>query len=277
MELQRSVNTSTNFQLFLGTSGPRERLKNTAVALRDSSDLQQRPASANTAQPNEQSVAEPERAPKRPSIDNEFAAPRAANDYSCATDDVLVAAAKSSDGRAFEELSSRHVNSIRRTVYRIVRNLEDTEDVMQDSLLRAYCSLPEFKASCKFSTWFTRIAINSALMLLRKRKARPEASLIRSDAADQTGKMWDIADPSSSIEWRLATQETHDLIFRAVETLPANYRIVLEQFHLREQSMREAADTLGISIATAKSRLFRARRTLRSKLKRKNISISNAY
>jgi RNA polymerase sigma-70 factor (ECF subfamily) len=277
MELHRSVNTSTNFPPFSGVPGPREQLKSTAVVLQDCSDLRQWPASPNAAQHAEQAVAAPESAAKQPSIDNEFAAPRAANDYSCATDDVLVAAAKSSDGRAFEELSSRHVNSIHRTVYRIVRNLEDTEDVMQDSLLKAYCSLPEFRASCKFSTWITKIAINSALMLLRKRKARPEASSLRSDAADQTGKMWDIADPSSSIERKLAAQEARALLSRAVETLPASYRNVLEQFHIRELSMREAADTLGISIATAKSRLLRARRTLRSKLKRKNISNSNGY
>ena len=277
MELQTSVNTSTNLPPLSGVPGPRERLKSIAVIPQDCAELRQWPASPHAAQHAEQAAAASESAAKQPSIDNEFAAPRAANDYSCATDDVLVAAAKSSDGRAFEELSSRHVNSIRGTVYRIVRNLEDTEDVMQDSLLKAYCNLPEFKASCKFSTWVTKIAINSALMLLRKRKARPEASLIRSDAADQTGKIWDIADPSSSIERRLAAQEARALLFRTVETLPASYRSVLEQFHIREKSMRETADTLGISIPTAKSRLFRARRILRSKLTRKNISVSNGY
>jgi RNA polymerase sigma-70 factor (ECF subfamily) len=266
MELQHSVNTSTNFPPFLGTSGGRERLKRTAIALRDSSDLRQRPVSPNPAQPYEQAVAAPESAAKQPSIDKELTAQWATNDYSCATEDVLIAEAKSSNGRAFEELSGRHLRSIRRTVYRIVRNLEDTEDVLQDSLLKAYCSLPEFKESCKFSTWITKIAVNSALMLLRKRKARPEVSLIRSDAGDQTGKTWDIADPSSSIERRLATQEARDLLSRAVEMLPANYRNVLEQFHLQEKSMREAADTLGISIPTAKARLFRARRALRSRL-----------
>jgi RNA polymerase sigma-70 factor (ECF subfamily) len=276
MELQRSVNTSTNFPPFLGTSGPRERLKRTAVALRDSSDLGHRPASPNTAQPNEQAVAGPESAAKQPFIDNELTAPRAADDYSCATDDVLIAAAKSADGRAFEELSGRHARSIRRTVYRIVRNLEDTEDVMQDSLLKAYRSLPEFKASCKFSTWITRIAINSALMLLRKRKGHSEVSLIRNDAADQPGQMSDIADPSTDIERGLAAQEVRNLLSHAVERLPPIYRGILEQYHLQEKSMREAADTLGISIPTAKARLFRARRTLRSRLKAKKISVFDA-
>jgi RNA polymerase sigma-70 factor, ECF subfamily len=241
MELQHSVTASTSFPPLLGTTPPRERLKSTAEALRDSPDLRQRSA-----------------------------------DYSWATDDVLIAAAKSSDGRAFEELSGRHVRSIRRTVYRIVRNHEDTEDVLQDSLLRAYCNLPEFKASCKFSTWITKIAINSALMLLRKRKARAEASLIRSDAADQTGQMWDIADPSTNIERGLAKQEARNLLSRAIEGLPPIYRSVLEQYHLQEKSMREAADTLGISIPTAKARLFRARRTLRSRLKAKKISVLDA-
>jgi len=276
MESQRSVNTSTNFAPFSGSPGPRERLKSTVVVLRDCSDLRLGPASADTAQPAEQAVAAPESAAKQPSIDNEFAPPRTGNDYSCATDEVLVAAAKSSDGRAFEELSGRHVRSIRRTVYRIVRNLEDTEDVMQDSLLKAYCSLPEFKGSCKFSTWITKIAVNSALMLLRRRKARLEASFIRGDAPDQTGQMWEIADPSTNIERGLATHEALNLLSGAVERLPPIYRDVLEQYHLQEKSMREAADTLGISIPTAKARLFRARRTLRSRLKAKKISVFDA-
>ena len=276
MELQHSVNTSTNFPPFLGTPDPRERLKSTSVGLRDSSDLPQRPAPLNPAQPAEQAVCEPESAPKQPYSANEFAAPRTVNDYSCATDEVLIAAAKASDGRAFEELSGRHVRLIRKTVYRIVRNLEDTEDVMQDSLLKAYRGLPEFKASCKFSTWITRIAINSALMLLRKRKARPEVSLIRSDAADQTGQTWDIADSSTNIERGLATQEARNLLSHAIEGLRPIYRSVLEQYHLQEKSMREAADTLGISIPAAKSRLSRARRTLRSRLKAKMISAFDA-
>ena len=276
MELQHSVNTSTNLPPCLGTPGPRERLKSTAVGLPDSSDLRQRPAPLNTAQPAEQAVFGPESAAKQPYSAKEFAAPRTVNDYSCATDEVLIDAAKASDGRAFEELSGRHVRLIRKTVYRIVRNLEDTEDVMQDSLLKAYCGLPEFKASCKFSTWITRIAINSALMLLRKRKARPEASLIRSDAADQTGQTWDIADSSTNIELGLATQEARNLLSHAIEGLPPIYRSVLEQFHLQEKSMREAADTLGISIPCAKARLLRARRTLRSRLKAKKISVLDA-
>jgi RNA polymerase sigma-70 factor, ECF subfamily len=276
MELQHSVHTSTNFTPFFDTSGPRKRLKRTAVALRDSLDLRQRPASLNTAHPAEQVAGASESEAKHPYINKELTAPRATNDYSCVTEDVLIAEAKSSDGRAFEELSGRHVRSIRRTVFNIVRNLEDTEDVLQESLLKAYCSLPKFKGSCKFSTWMTKIAVNSALMLLRKRKARPEAPLIRSDTEHQTGQMWDIADPSTNIEGELATQEARNLLSHAIEGLPPIYRSVLEQYHLQDKSMREAADTLGISIPTAKARLFRARRTLRSRLKAKKISVLDA-
>jgi RNA polymerase sigma factor (sigma-70 family) len=83
--------------------------------------------------------------------------------------------------------------------------------------------------------------------------------------------MWDIADPSSNIECGLATQEALNLLSRAVKGLPPTYRGVLEQYYLQEKSMREAADALGISIPTAKARLFRARRTLRSRLKAKKI------
>ena len=189
-----------------------------------------------------------------------------------ASEDQLLTAAKSSDGRAFEELSSRHLGSIRRRVYSIVRNPEDTEDVVQESLLRAYRHLHEFRASCSFSTWLTRIAINTALMLLRKRHARCEVSLDRGGEADQAWSTSEIPDPSPDMERAYATQEALESLSRAVKSLPPLYRNVLEQYHAHEKSIREAADKLGITVASAKARLFRARRTLRSRLEARNIS-----
>jgi RNA polymerase sigma-70 factor (ECF subfamily) len=184
----------------------------------------------------------------------------------------LLTAAKSSDGRAFEELSYRHVGSIRKRVYSIVRNPEDTDDVVQDSLLNAYSHLHKFRESCSFSTWITRIAINTALMLLRKRKSRPEVSLDQSAEADQPWSTWELPDTSPNTERAYAMEEALEIMSRAVKRLPPEYRSVLEQYHAQERSLRETADRLGITIASAKSRLFRARRTLRSRLERRQIS-----
>ena len=83
---------------------------------------------------------------------------------------VLVSTAKSGDTNAFVELSRRHSPKLLRTIYRITRNWQDAEDVLQDSLLKAFSHLQDFQEKSSFSTWLTRIAINSALMILRKKR-----------------------------------------------------------------------------------------------------------
>jgi RNA polymerase sigma-70 factor (ECF subfamily) len=276
MELQHSVTASTNLSPFLGTTGPREQLKSTAVTSLDCSDLGQTVALLNVQQPAERTVADSESAAKELFADNESSALRSGDDYAYATDEQLMTAAKSFDGRAFEELSGRYMTSIRKAVCRIVRNREDAEDVMQDSLLKAYCCLYQLKESYRFSTWIKKIAINSALMLLRKRKSRSEVSLVQSCEADQIGQTWDIPDPSPSTERKYARQEKLEFMSRSIKRLRPLDRSVLEQFHLEEKSMREIADTLGISVGSAKLRLFRARRALRSRLERQPISLFNA-
>ena len=232
--------------------------------------------SASECQGDAPDLASPESADKRVVSEVELQALSSENTYARASEDQLFRAAKSADGRAFEELSGRHLGFIRKRVYSIVRNPEDTEDVVQDSLLKAYCHLHEFRESCSFSTWLTRIAINAALMLLRKKKKRAEVPFDQGGEADQAWSTWEIPDPSPDAEWTYATQETLEFMSRAVKSLPPLYRSVLEQYHAQEKSLREAADKLGITVASAKARLFRARRTLRSRLERLHISAFEA-
>src|SRR5215469_4045143 len=96
--------------------------------------------------------------------------------YREASDEALLAAARSSDECAFAELSDRYRKSIHNTASRIVRHREDAEDVVQDTLFKAYTHLKHFRGACRFSSWLTSIAINSALMLLRRRRSRSEIS-----------------------------------------------------------------------------------------------------
>jgi RNA polymerase sigma-70 factor (ECF subfamily) len=215
-------------------------------------------------------------AQQQPSSDRDFSAAQGEIDYLHRSDDQLLAAAKTSDERAFEMLSGRYIRSIRKRVYSIVRNSEDTEDVVQDSLLKAYRHLPEFRESYGFSKWITRIAINTALMLLRKRKARPEVSFDHVGGVGQTWGTWETADPSPDTERAYAAQEALEIMSRAVKSLPPLYRNVLEQYHVQEKSLREAADKLGITVASAKSRLFRARLALRARLEGQRISAFDA-
>ena len=187
-------------------------------------------------------------------------------DHQSASDEQLLVAARSSDGDAFVELTARCVDSIRGRVFRMLHNREDTEDAVQDALVRAFTHLGDFRGTCAFSTWLTKIAINSALMLLRKRKARSELAFDQSGDADQTWREWECSDPSPNAEHAYAQRQAVHLLSRAVKRLPSNLRCVVEQYYGRERSMQDAADSLGITLAAAKSRLLRARLSIRSAL-----------
>lgn len=182
-----------------------------------------------------------------------------------ATDDVLTLAAKSGNGSAFVELSQRHSKRIQLRIYRILGDWEDAEDVLQDSLLKAFTHLDQFRGACNFSTWLTQIAINSALMLLRNRRTRPEISYDK--IADLTETLeWDFPDLSPNPEHLCACRESQDLLRSAILRLPWSCRTTFELYYGRDCSTNEIAQTLGISIAATKSRLLRGRTRLRTSL-----------
>lgn len=188
------------------------------------------------------------------------------SDYKNASDQQLLETARSSNEQAFVELIGRHAQMVQRKIFRILRNQEDTEDVVQEALFRAYAHLGEFRGTCAFSTWLTRIAINLALMLLRKRRLRTEVSFDQPRDCLQAWGDWEYPDSSPNAEQAYASRQTADLLARAVKRLPSRYRNVVEQYHGKERSLQEAADSLGITVAAAKSRLLRARLTIRSML-----------
>ncbi len=185
-------------------------------------------------------------------------------DYRTLSDLQLLEAARSSDEQAFVELTGRHIQMVHRKIFRILRNREDAEDILQEALFKAYGHLGEFRGTCAFSTWLTRIAINSALMLLRKRRSHSEVSFDQTRGDDQQWAEWEFPDPSPNAEQAYASRQTAGLLACAVKRLPSGYRSLVEQYHGKERSLREAADTLGITVAAAKSRLQRARLTIRS-------------
>ena len=181
-----------------------------------------------------------------------------------ATDAVLVTAAKSGDQTAFAQLWERHSNKVFRRVYRITGNRDDAEDVLQEAWIKAYVHLKTFEGRASFSTWITRIAVNSALMALRRKRAHPESSMEVYDG--ETWRSLDVADQRKGVEEILTRHENAQRLKRAICRLKPLQRKVVEIHHLNDGSLKETADLAGISMGAAKSRLSRARISLRNTL-----------
>jgi RNA polymerase sigma-70 factor (ECF subfamily) len=177
------------------------------------------------------------------------------------TDEALIAAAKSGDHRAFLELWTRHSNRAFKTAYRITGNRYDAEDASQDTWMRAYTHLKTFDGRAQFSTWLTRIATNSSLMILRAKRAHPETTIEITDG--DTWQHWEIADQAQNAEDVYATHERLEHLRRAIRRLAPSLRNVLEMHQSTDSSLKEVAEYAGISVAATKSRLSRAKRNLR--------------
>jgi RNA polymerase sigma-70 factor (ECF subfamily) len=180
------------------------------------------------------------------------------------SDEVLVSTAKSGDADAFVELSKRHHNRLLQAAYRVTRNWQDAEDALQDSLMKAFTHLKDFQEKCRFSTWITRIAINSALMILRKKRGCFEISVEGSDDPNSYYERWEARSLTEDPESRLVREEREELLRDAILRLPPLFQEVLELRQARDYSTREIAQALGISVPAVKSRLARAKVTLRA-------------
>jgi RNA polymerase sigma-70 factor (ECF subfamily) len=181
-----------------------------------------------------------------------------------APDEVLVRAAKLGDRVAFAKLWERHSKTAFKAACRIMKNRADAEDVIQEAWMKAYVHLKSFGGASRFSTWLTRIAINSALMMLRKKRSHPETSMEITDG--ETWRQWEIADETNDVERHYIQRETAQHLRSAIRRLAPKLRAVVEIHQSNDGSVEEAADLAGISVAATKSRLFRARTILRGVL-----------
>jgi RNA polymerase sigma-70 factor (ECF subfamily) len=179
-------------------------------------------------------------------------------------DELLVSAAQAGDAGAFVELRDRHAHKLLSRIYRITRNWQDAEDVLQDSLLKAFVHLSTFEGRSSFSSWLTRIAINSALMLLRKRRV-VEVSMDAS-ATDGDTLSWEPADTRKTPEEVYAQWELDQQLRSATRQLRPALRKVVDLRRMEDFSTREIAAVLGISPSAAKSRLMRAKTALRASM-----------
>lgn len=180
-----------------------------------------------------------------------------------ARDWKLVQQAIAGDSHAQEKLFATHAARLYRTAFSVVRNKEDAEDAVQNSLCNAFINLPFFRGRSSFSTWLTRIVINSALMILRKNRNAREVS---TEELNEAGKVWlnlRVPDVSPNPEQRYVARERRRILNEAICNLCPRSRTVVELNQLQELSLKETAGVLGISVAAAKARFFHARAALR--------------
>jgi RNA polymerase sigma-70 factor, ECF subfamily len=179
---------------------------------------------------------------------------------------VLVNAAKAGDVGAFEELVRRYDRNVFRIAQHITQNREDAEDVVQDAFLKAYENLPQFQGQSKFYTWLVRIAVNEALMKLRRRRPERMVSLDEEVRTEEDSMPREIADWSPNPEQQYNQAELKDILGKTIQGLPPSFRTVFVLRDVEGLSTEETAEALSLSIPAVKSRLLRARLQLRERL-----------
>jgi RNA polymerase sigma-70 factor, ECF subfamily len=180
----------------------------------------------------------------------------------------LVAKSRDGDARSFSELVRRYEGKIFRLAQHVTQNREDAEDVLQETFMKAYEHLDQFQGNSKFYTWIVRIAVNQALMKLRRRKTDRSVSLDETIDTGEDTVVREIAAWDEDPEARFSREELGGILQTAIQSLEPPYRSVFVLRDIDELSTEETADALGLSVPAVKSRLLRARLQLREKLTR---------
>jgi len=181
-------------------------------------------------------------------------------------DQLLVARVKDGDVSAYEELVRMYDRRVFRIVQHIVQNREDAEDVVQDAFLKAYQNIDRFQGNSKFYTWLVRIAVNEALMKLRKRKTSRTVSMDDDVETEEGSIPREFADWAPNPEQMYTQDETAEILKKTIQGLPPTFRTVFVLRDVENLSTEETALMLELSVPAVKSRLLRARLQLRERL-----------
>jgi RNA polymerase sigma-70 factor (ECF subfamily) len=179
---------------------------------------------------------------------------------------MLVNAARGGDVASFEQLVRKYDRNVFRIAQHITQNREDAEDVVQDAFLKAFTNLGQFQGQSKFYTWLVRIAVNEALMRLRRRRPERMVSLDEDINTGEDTIPREVADWSPNPEQLYNQSELREILQKTVQGLPPSFRTVFVLRDVEGLSTEETADALGLSIPAVKSRLLRARLQLRERL-----------
>jgi RNA polymerase sigma-70 factor, ECF subfamily len=180
----------------------------------------------------------------------------------------LVARARKGDAASFSVLLGRYEGKIFRLALNITQNREDAEDVLQEAFLKAYEHLDQFQGNSRFYTWIVRIAVNQALMKLRKRRSDRAVSLDEQIDTGEDTVVREIAAWDPDPEQQYSQEELHGILTGAIDELAPIYRTVFTLRDVDGLSTEETAEALDLSVPAVKSRLLRARLQLRDKLTR---------
>src|SRR5467141_1900496 len=187
---------------------------------------------------------------------------------------ALVFAAKRGDGQAFEVLIRRYQRRTLAVVRRFTRIQEDAEDIVQQSFHKAFVHLHKFEGKSSFSTWLTRIAINEALMLLRRGRGLREVSIDDLSGSEEAPLGLQMPDSRAGPESAFLQDERNRILYAAMDKLTPRVRTAIELRELGELSTKEAARIMGLSVEAVKGRVFNGRKKLHQVLKRESVWMS---
>ncbi len=187
-----------------------------------------------------------------------------------ASDKQLIQLAIEGNQKAYEELLRKYHGVIYHLIYKMVGNKEETEDLVQETFVKAFHSLKSFKEEFAFSTWLYKIATNHTIDLLRKKKLQTysldEPVKIKEGEVNR-----EYPDENYSPEKVLLSGETTEIILRSIEALPEKYRRVINLRHKEDKSYEDISAFLQVPVGTVKARLFRARELLKKELKKSGL------
>ncbi len=196
---------------------------------------------------------------------------RLTNSRAGSEEDALVAAAQAGKPEAVGELLGRHKPALYRAARRFATNHEDAEDLVQDAMLRAYVNLRNFRNECHFGTWLTAIVNNAALSIKRRKRNVYFISLEGTPEGQAGLSRWDIPDVRRNPEEEAMQQELLTMLHRALLRQSQTHQRILKRRLFDEAPIAEAASSLGLTVASAKSSLFRARRRLSQSFERRGL------
>ena len=184
---------------------------------------------------------------------------------------VVVEQVLKGDVSAYKLIVDGYQNLVGHMVFRMVSNRSDREDLCQEVFVKAYENLRTFKFQCKLSTWLSKIAYNTCLNFLQKKKVPLYGEIqehsLENDQKDLDGQFSESYWSSfSAVDLEAMKKESGSIVQNAIEALPPDYKAIVTLYHVDELSYEEIGEVLSIPAGTVKSHLFRARRLLKIKL-----------